>query len=128
MLQSIYRTEKVEGYDSDYLCRFFADSEDSIIVAEQDNIVVGYISIEVKREKLPYAYIDDFCVSMQYRNQGIGTRLLKCAETYVKEKGISDICLHVEMKNTSAQRLYEKNGYDILRADGSRRLMKKTIE
>ena len=128
MLQSIYQTEKVDGYDSDYLNRFFADREDRIIVAELDNTVVGYISVEVKREELQYAYIDDFCIKKEYRGQSIGTQLLQRAEVYAGERGISHICLHVEMTNTSAQRLYRKNGYEILRADGSRSLMKKTLK
>ncbi len=37
MLRSIYQTEKVNGYECDYLYRFFADSEDRIIVAEFDD-------------------------------------------------------------------------------------------
>ncbi len=128
MLQSIYQTEKVDGYESDYLDRFFADSEDLIIVAELNNAVVGYISIVVNREELQYAYIDDFCVKKEYRNQGIGTQLLQRSEAYAVENGISDICLHVEMSNTFAQNLYKKNGYKILKADGSRMLMKKALE
>ena len=127
MLRSIYQTEKVNGYESDYLYRFFADSEDRIIVAEFDNTVIGYISIELKREDVPFAYLDDFCVQKEYRSRGIGTKLLQLSEAYINENGISDILLHVETANTSAQRLYKKNGYEILKTDGSRILMKKHI-
>ncbi len=127
MLRSIYQTEKVNGYESDYLYRFFADSEDRIIVAEFDNTVIGYISIELKREDVPFAYLDDFCVQKEYRSRGIGTKLLQLSEAYINENGISDILLHVETANTSAQKLYKKNGYEILKTDGSRILMKKHI-
>ena len=127
MLRSIYQMEKVNGYESDYLYRFFADSEDRIIVAEFDNTVIGYISIELKREDVPFAYLDDFCVQKEYRSHGIGTKLLQLSEAYANENGISDILLHVETANTFAQRLYKKNGYEILKADGSRILMKKHI-
>ncbi len=56
MLQLIYQTEKIDGYESDYLHRFFTDSEDRIIVAECDNTVIGYISVELKREVIPIAH------------------------------------------------------------------------
>ncbi len=127
MLRSIYQTEKVNGYESDYLYRFFADSEDRIIVAEFDDTVIGYISVELKREDVPFAYLDDFCVQKEYRSRGIGTKLLQLSEAYINENGISDILLHVETANTSAQRLYKKIGYEILKTDGSRILMKKHI-
>ncbi len=127
MLRSIYQTEKVNGYESDYLYRFFADSEDRIIVAEFDDTVIGYISVELKREDLPFAYLDDFCVQKEYRSRGIGTKLLQLSEAYANENRVSDILLHVETANTSAQRLYKKMGYEILKTDESRILMKKHI-
>ena len=127
MLKSIYPTETVKGYEADYLNRFFANSGDQIIVAELEHTVIGYISVELKRENVPFAYLDDFCVQYEYRNQGVGTQLLKLAQIYASEAGMSAILLHVESSNTSAQRLYERNGYEIYRTDGSRILMKKII-
>ena len=128
MLQSVYHTEKVDGYEKDYLYRFFDVSDDCIIVAELNNAVIGYISIVVNLEGDQYAYIDDFCVTKEYRNLSIGTQLLQCAEDFAKNINISDIRLHVENKNTSAQNLYRKNGYEFLKAEGSRSLMKKRLE
>ncbi len=127
MMRSIYQTEEVNAYESDYLYRFFDNSENRIIVAEFENTVIGYISVELKREDVPFAYLDDFCVQKEYRSRGIGTKLLLLSESYSNENGISDILLHVESANTSAQRLYERNGYEILKIDGSRILMKKHI-
>ena len=125
MLKSIYQTETVKGYEADYLNRFFADSEDRIIVAELEHIIIGYISIELKREDVPFAYLDDFCVQNEYRSRGIGTQLLQLAQAYANESDMSAILFHVESSNTSAQRLYERNGYEIYKTDGSRILMKK---
>ena len=127
MLKSIYQTETVKGYEADYLNRFFANSGDRIIVAELEHTVIGYISVELKHENVPFAYLDDFCVQNEYRNQGIGTQLLKLAQTYAVEADMSAILLHVEASNTSAQRLYERNKYERYRTDGSRILMKKDL-
>ena len=127
MLKSIYQTETVKGYEADYLNRFFANSGDRIIVAELDRTVIGYISVELKHEDVPFAYLDDFCVQNEYRSQGVGTQLLKLAQAYANESGMSAILLHVETSNTSAQKLYGRNGYKIFRTDGSRILMKKDL-
>ena len=127
MLRSIYQKEIVVGYESDYLNRFFIDSEDRVIIAELNNTVIGYISVELKRENVPFAYLDDFCVQKEYRSCGIGTKLLQLSEIYANENGITDILLHVETANLSAQKLYKKNGYEILKTDGSRILMKKQL-
>ena len=127
MLRSIYQKEIVVGYESDYLNRFFIDSEDRVIIAELNNTVIGYISVELKRENVPFAYLDDFCVQKKYRSRGIGTKLLQLSEIYANENGITDILLHVETANLSAQKLYKKNGYEILKTDGSRILMKKHL-
>ena len=127
MLRSIYQKEIVVGYESDYLNRFFIDSEDRVIIAELSNTVIGYISVELKRENVPFAYLDDFCVQKEYRSRGIGTKLLQLSEIYANENGITDILLHVETANLSAQKLYKKNGYEILKTDGSRILMKKHL-
>ena len=126
MLRSVYQSENVDGYENDYLLKFFGTSDDCVIVAESNSAVIGYIAVVVNREGGEYAYLDDFCVKNKYRNLGIGTQLLLLAEAYATEKRLSDIRLHVEMTNASARKLYEKNGYEILRADGSRLLMRKT--
>ena len=125
MLQAVYHTDDVKGYEPDYLLRFFGSSDDCIFVAEEKSSVIAYVSVEIKREGVFYAYIDDFCVNREYRGFGIGTRLLRRAEEYAEALGIGDILLHVEAANTSAARLYRKNGYDILRTEGSRHLMRK---
>lgn len=127
MLQSIFNTEKVTGYQNGYLDKFFCGLDNCIIVAQLNDIIIGYIAIVVNRGEKQYVYIDDFSVKKEYRNLGIGSQLLQQAEEFVKGKDILDILLHVEMTNTSAQNLYKKNGFEILRVDGSRILMKKSL-
>ena len=128
MLQSICQKEEIEGYEKGYLDRFFLDLEDRIVVAVLDHTVIGYISIEVKRQDVQYVYIDDFCVKKEYRGLGIGTRLLRICEEYCHDLGLFRLCLHVERNNVSAQHLYCKNGYDLLREDGNRLLLKKLLQ
>ena len=125
MLQTIYHTEDVQGYEPGCLDRYWVSGEERIFVAEDEN-VVAYISVEVHHEPdMDYIYLDDLSVTKAYRNLGIGSALIREAEIYARKIGIRDIVFHVEKSNTSAFRLYERLGYKVFRDDDSRYLMNK---
>ena len=128
MLQTIYNTDQVNGYSDGDLDRFFDGRDEwiSIAVDDEDNII-AFLSIEVHHEDEEYIYLDDLLVTKQYRNNGIGTKLIRNAETYAKEINIHKICFHVEKSNTAAFRLYQRLGYEIYEDQGSRYLMIKYI-
>lgn len=125
MLQTIYHTEDVQGYEPGCLDRYWVSGEERIFVAEDEN-VVAYISVEVHHEPdMDFIYLDDLSVTKEYRNLGIGSALIREAEIYARKIGIRDIVFHVEKSNTSAFRLYERLGYKVFRDDDSRYLMNK---
>ena len=108
MLQTIYQTDQVNGYPDGALDRFFSDCDEWISIAKDNNQIIAFLSIEVHHEDEEYIYLDDFSVTKQYRDQGIGTAMIRSAETYAKEIHIPTICFHVEKANTAACRLYER--------------------
>jgi ribosomal protein S18 acetylase RimI-like enzyme len=123
MLQTVYHTEDVEGYEPGCLDRYWINSDERILVAE-DESVVAYLSVEVHHEpETDYIYLDDLAVTKDYRNLGIGSALIHEAEAYARETGIQHILFHVEKTNTEALRLYERLGYKIYRDDGNRYMM-----
>lgn len=126
MLQTIYHTENVEGYQAGDLDRFWTGDEDRIFIAE-DRTVVGFLSVEVHHEKTDYIYLDDFAVTAEYRNKGIGSALMKAAESYANEISVFNLCLHVEKTNLSAMHFYENSGYVIYRDDGQKFLLSKEL-
>ena len=127
MLQTIYHTDDVKGYEAGYLEPFWNGGENRIYVAEDDE-VRAFLSIEVYREPQAYLYLDDFSVTAAYRGSGIGTKLMQTAEAYARETGIPAIVLHVEKNNESAFRFYERLGYAIFRDDGNRYLLSKELD
>ena len=127
MLRTIYGTDDVKGYDDGALDRFWNGSEDRVYVVE-DNDVVAFLSVEVHHDMGGYIYLDDFSVTEAYRSKGIGSELIRTAESYAKETGMPAVVLHVEKSNESAMRFYEKIGYSVIRDDGNRNLMKKGME
>ena len=126
MLQTVYHTEKAEGYKAGDLDKFWTNDEDRIFVAENET-VIGFLSVEIHHENEDYIYLNDFAVTKGYRNKGIGSALLEVAESYAREINMPKLCLHVEKTNLAAMRLYENAGYAIFRDDGYRFLMNKEI-
>ncbi len=125
MLQTIYNTEEVQGYEAGYLDRYWTNGEERIFVAEDED-VVAYLSVEVHHDpEADYIYLDDLSVTEGYRNRGIGSALIREAERYAQKIGINAILFHLEKTNTSAYRLYERLGYEIYRDDGNRCMMIK---
>ena len=126
MLKAIYHTDDVESYETGYLDKFFQGEEDWICVAEYENDVVAFLSIEVHRDG-DYIYLDDLSVAEEYRNNGIGTKLIHAAEKYAAEIGVAKITLHVEKANEDAYRLYLRLGYSVEADEGSRIRMNKFV-
>ena len=127
MLQTIYHTDQVDGYSDGDLDRFFDGRDEWISIAIDDDKIIAFLSIEVHHEDEEYIYLDDLSVTKQYRNIGIGTKLIRNAEAYAKDINIHEICFHVEKSNTEAFRLYRRLGYEIYEDQGSRYLMLKSI-
>jgi len=127
MLQTIYHTDQVNGYGEGDLDRFFDGRDEWVSIAIDEGKIVAFLSIEVHHEDEEYVYLDDLSVTEQYRNQGIGTTLIRNAEKYAKDINIHEICFHVEKSNTAAFRLYQRLGYEIYEDQGSRYLMMKHI-
>jgi GNAT superfamily N-acetyltransferase len=92
-------------------------NERFVWVAYQQNQFQGYITLKIHSEYMPFAEqnipeIKDLNVLPDYRNQGIGSALMKRAEdkasAYCTQVGIA-VGLTADYGN--AQKLYIKNGY-----------------
>ena len=128
MMQTIRGTDQVNGYPYGYLDKFFDGRDEWISVAVYNDEIVAFLSIEVHHEEKEYIYLDDLSVTSNHRNNGIGTKLIKTAESYAKKINVSTICFHVEKTNTNAFRLYQRLGYEIFKDQETRHLMIKHLE
>lgn len=90
----------------------------SIIVVMENNIFCGYVTIKwesdyfsFKQQSIPE--ISDLNVLPDYRNQGVGSKLIAICESMAKEQGYSVIGLGVGLTADygNAQRLYVRLGY-----------------
>ena len=56
-------------------------------------------------------YLSYLVVNKEYRNQGIGTKMIRYARQISKKDGYSYIALNVDSDNTGAERLYKRFGF-----------------
>jgi GNAT superfamily N-acetyltransferase len=93
-----------------------ADKSHSIYVAENDfGQIVGYVSAHW----LPYlflngpeGYLSELFIREEYRDEGIGTRLLETVKEEAKKRGCSRLLLLNSRKRESYQRsFYKKHGW-----------------
>ncbi len=107
----IFRPEIALYYDG-----FGNGSADNCIVAEVDGKVVGAVWTRIMND---YGHVDDqtpsFAISLlkDFRNQGIGTELMRRMLQLLKTQGYKQASLAVQKANY-AVRMYKKVGFEIV--------------
>ncbi|MGZ4856940.1 MAG: ribosomal protein S18-alanine N-acetyltransferase [Methanobacteriaceae archaeon] len=76
------------------------------LVAQQDNIIVGYIIFWIKFED--EGHIISIAVDQKFRRQGIGTQLVKTTLEIFKKYNIRNIQLEVRVENKKAREFYQE--------------------
>lgn len=100
----------------DWLLAECAQNQGAIFVAEENGIIVGFLSTYVEHDLditvslSEYLHISDLIVAAQYRGQGIGSALLAQAEVYAREIGQKVLKLNVLANNEDALSVYRHFG------------------
>jgi ribosomal protein S18 acetylase RimI-like enzyme len=119
------------GGELSHFRRIFAEvyrhsvSGDALIwIVEQDGVgLIGQVFIQLLSHRPELAdgssraYIYGFRIKKEYRNQGIGSDLLRFIEDDLYERGFRSVSLNVSQENKGARRLYERFGYKITGPD-----------
>ncbi|HEX4072241.1 MAG TPA: GNAT family N-acetyltransferase [Planctomycetaceae bacterium] len=110
--------ETIRGVYIDYLLSECQKSDGTILVAEANGQVVGFVCVlcRVDSEEIVeidrlHAYITDLVVLEPHRNAGIGSQLIQAAESQAQARGATRIEIGVLTANSAAHRLYQKLGY-----------------
>jgi shikimate dehydrogenase len=100
---------QIESPDSDYL------------VAAAGSRIVGFLNLaEDSRPAHPifvpkrFAVVESMVVAEEFRDRGIGTRLLEEAEAWARARGLESVQLNVWADNLAAIRLYQRLGYETI--------------
>ena len=108
-----------------YVKNFGQDPDDHCLVAECDGKIVGAVWTRIMND---YGHIDSHIPSLaislykEYRNQGIGTELLKRMLDLLRDKGYEKVSLSVQKANY-ALKMYQNNGFKVLEERGEEVIM-----
>jgi ribosomal-protein-alanine N-acetyltransferase len=80
-----------------------------LFIYKQDNKIIGYI-LWLRRKNHYRLY--SLCIAKEYQGQGIATKLLEYSFKTLKIKSFT---LEVKTINQNAIKLYEKNGFEIVK-------------
>ncbi len=59
-------------------------------------------------------FLDALCVDDNFRNRGIGSKLIELTKSKARIEGYSSLCLLVFKDNTNANNVYKKNGFEVI--------------
>lgn len=99
-------------WDDDTFQQVFLSKSNTVFVASLQDSLVGFVVIENDIDEINISHI---VVDKEYRNHGIGSKLVKFVEAYSKTKKIDTVSLEVSVNNFTAKTLYEKLGYKVRR-------------
>ncbi|MEM7814773.1 MAG: GNAT family N-acetyltransferase [Candidatus Aenigmatarchaeota archaeon] len=89
------------------------DSKNLILVAEDNDEIVGYVWGYVERlNKYNIGKIQELVVSIRHRRKGIGTRLVKSLLEFFKSKNCIIVEVLVNVKNIAAYKTYKNLGFE----------------
>lgn len=89
------------------------DASNLLIVLRNHEEIIGF-SLFLINENDHFAHLLKILVIPNFRQQNLGRFLLSKSVMALNDIGISNIYLEVEQTNLSAQRLYEKSGFNII--------------
>lgn len=97
------------------VARAIAESTSGLFVAEAEGAVIGFVLVRLyearDRRFGRYGYVEALGVDAAHRRRGVGRELMRRAEAWVTEAGISHLALDVHGFNEAARAFYERLGY-----------------
>lgn len=100
--------------DQRWTAEFLADARHHLLVAVEDDAVVGMVSAVhyVHPDKAPQLWINELGVAPSHHRRGIGLALLSRMLVHGRSLGCTEAWVGTEVDNVAARSLYERAGGD----------------
>jgi GNAT superfamily N-acetyltransferase len=88
------------------------DSERTLLVAQADGLVAGFIDVHVQRvvESEPYGEVGGLVVDAAHRGSGIGRALLEAAAAWSQARGLERLWIRANLARVGPHEFYEAVG------------------
>ena len=99
--------------DVDYAQKYLSYPDRGILLAEQAGATIGLLSYSIRPDlyhAAPTALIEELVVSAAARGLGVGSQLMKAAETLLREAGCVEISVTTLPDNLRAIEFYRAHG------------------
>lgn len=100
-----------------------------VLVAADGVVLAGYVCIlnrvqsnDLDDGDIEFALVADLLVRQDYRDRGLGRRLLQAAEDYARAHGVRWLRVSVMAANEAAGRLYSAAGFEPIYVELEKRL------
>lgn len=99
------------------LLLILSGNNNKIFIAKVFGVVCGYIHIMIKENSELYCrtrigYIEELIVDDNFRNRGIGNRLVDEGMLWLKNKDLKEIWLNVEQNNFGGIQFWDNQGFN----------------
>ena len=82
----------------------------ALLLAERDETPVGYVVVNLAMSEQA-GWVTDLVVDVRFRRQGVGSRLLRAAALWSRERGFQRLFMEMQSKNYPAITLAQQNGF-----------------
>jgi GNAT superfamily N-acetyltransferase len=96
---------------ADRLKAAMADNRSAVLIADEDNTVVGFATIYLDFVSVRFgqrAWVEDLAVAPHRRSTGIGKALLDAAKAWARDHGAARLGLESGSARVDAHRFYER--------------------
>lgn len=89
---------------------------ETVLIAEVEDRVVGYVCATVDNYSFrginPIAELENMYVEEEFRNKGVGSKLVEVLLSELKDQRVKRIKVGALHSNTEAIKFYKKNGFE----------------
>ncbi len=100
-----------------YFTKALETHDPYFFIAEVQGIIVGFITYKKGLANYfdtviqEFGWVLEIFIDPEYRNHGIGTKLMEEAAKFFKSEGLQYVKVEVSSHNTNAMQFYKKNGF-----------------
>ncbi len=115
LLRTALWPDSAEDFDLE-VGQIRSSPDQEVFVAETDDGLIGFAEVSLRTyaegcNSSPVGYLEGWYVAPEYRQSGVGRKLVEAAENWARAKGCLEMASDTELHNTLSQQAHSRLGY-----------------